>query len=160
MEKRIGLVVVNVAGVVGLLGCGSTPSAGPDAGSLGPDAGSPGSDAGLPDPGAPPLELAFPPRWSVTEADALMVRGRASGGVAIAEVRVNGVLAVTDNGFADWQIDLPLGRGAELDRGREPGRGGPCRYPDNGAGVALVYSAGEPSGRDLGSDPGAHPPPR
>ena len=62
--------------------------------------------------GVPPtVALAFPPPVSSTDAESITVRGTASDPSGVAEVRVNGVLASTTDGFATWQADVPLALG-------------------------------------------------
>jgi len=57
---------------------------------------------------APSVAIAFPPPTSATEAGAITVSGTASDPSGVAEVRVNGVLASTGDGFATWQASVPL----------------------------------------------------
>jgi hypothetical protein len=54
------------------------------------------------------LALDFPAGPIATDAATLRVRGRASSGGPIASVTVNGVGATSSDGFAHWQIDVPL----------------------------------------------------
>ena len=60
---------------------------------------------------APTVALTFPPPVSSTDAESITVRGTASDPSGVAEVRVNGVLASTSDGFATWQADVPLALG-------------------------------------------------
>ena len=66
------------------------------------------------DPGefaSPSVALTFPPPVSSTDAESITVRGTASDLNGVGEVRVNGVLASTTDGFATWQADVPLANG-------------------------------------------------
>jgi hypothetical protein len=60
---------------------------------------------------APLVALTFPPPVSSTDAETITVTGTASDPSGIAEVRVNGVLASTSDGFATWQANVPLALG-------------------------------------------------
>ncbi len=50
----------------------------------------------------------FPPAASMTPADTLTVRGTASGKAAITGVTVDGIPAVSSDGFATWSCAVPL----------------------------------------------------
>lgn len=60
---------------------------------------------------APAVTVAFPPPASLTDADTITVRGRAGDPDGVAAIRVNGELATTSDGFAEWQAVVPLSRG-------------------------------------------------
>src|SRR5262245_48445263 len=66
---------------------------------------------GMGDVVAPVVGLTFPPPASSTEQESIMVSGTASDPSGVAEVRVNGVLASTSDGFATWQASVPLALG-------------------------------------------------
>jgi uncharacterized protein YrrD len=57
---------------------------------------------------APVVELVFPTQSSAVESRTLIMRGTATDIAGVAAVRVDGVLARTDNGFADWQAEVAL----------------------------------------------------
>ena len=54
------------------------------------------------------VDLDFPAGPIATDAATLRVRGRASGSRPITSVTVNGVPAASSDGFAHWEIDVPL----------------------------------------------------
>ncbi len=60
---------------------------------------------------APQVAVAFPPPCSTTENDYVVVRGTATDSDGIQAVMVNGVLALTSDGFANWQATIPLAGG-------------------------------------------------
>ena len=61
------------------------------------------------DNAAPTAQILFPPPVSMTEGNTILVRGSASDEFSpIASVRVNGVLAITTDGFKNWQVTVPL----------------------------------------------------
>lgn len=101
-------------------GCGGsgTPDAGPeDAGAM-PDAGMEDAgigDAGRPDAGpdtvAPTLAIDFPVSRAFVETDTVVLAGRADDAEGIASVRVAGVDATSDDGFANWRATVSLTRG-------------------------------------------------
>ncbi len=67
---------------------------------------------GTPGP-APTAAITFPPTFeSLTTEPAVILRGTAASAEAIAEVRVNGVLAQTTDGFSTWQATVPVQDGA------------------------------------------------
>lgn len=94
------------------LACSDTPidATTPDAAT--PDAAATAADAAADDPCAPPgaatVDVVFPPPTGATSVDTLTIRGHADDDGAVAAVRVNGALVNTDNGFADWQLEVPL----------------------------------------------------
>lgn len=87
---------------------GNPTDAGPtDAGS--PDAGGPpGPECGTPDS----VCIVFPPPTTVTDDDAMTIRGKADTTTAIAALRVAGVDAQTTDGYANWQATVSLSVGA------------------------------------------------
>jgi len=52
--------------------------------------------------------IAFPLEGAVADGDTIMVRGTTADSAAVAAVRVNGVDATSNDGFATWQAVLPL----------------------------------------------------
>lgn len=74
-------------------------------------------------PGAPTATIVFPPPVGLSLGESIHVRGTASPGVPtrpggqvapIRAIRVNGVAAKSDNGFADWSVDVPLELGTNV----------------------------------------------
>jgi DNA-binding beta-propeller fold protein YncE len=63
---------------------------------------------------APLATIAFPLPVGMTEASTIAVRGRASDASDIRAIRVNGAAAVSNNGFLDWQADVPLVPGTNV----------------------------------------------
>lgn len=63
------------------------------------------------DAAAPTVTIDFPPLGSITDATSIHVRGHASDVTGVASIRVNGVLAATDDGFANWSAQIPVGLG-------------------------------------------------
>lgn len=61
---------------------------------------------------APRVTIVFPPPASATTATSMIVRGVATDGDGVAEVRINGVLATSDDEFATWRVEVPLVAGA------------------------------------------------
>ncbi|MES2673556.1 MAG: hypothetical protein V4660_04920 [Pseudomonadota bacterium] len=57
---------------------------------------------------APTAQILFPPVVSMTEGNTILVRGTASDAYSIASVKVNGVTAITTDGFANWQALVTL----------------------------------------------------
>ena len=57
------------------------------------------------------VDLTFPPPTAWTEAGSILVSGTAADPDGIDEVRVDGVLATTTDGFATWQASVPLAPG-------------------------------------------------
>ncbi|HED52356.1 MAG TPA: hypothetical protein ENI83_02250 [Gammaproteobacteria bacterium] len=70
--------------------------------------GGPGSEA---DSDAPTAAILYPPAMSLTEGDSITVRGTASDASEITVLRVNGVDAVSDDGYATWTATVPLAPG-------------------------------------------------
>lgn len=63
----------------------------------------------LKDTAAPTAQILFPPSVSMTEANTIIVRGTAQDDHStIKNVKVNGVLATSTDGFANWQATVPL----------------------------------------------------
>jgi len=79
---------------------------GGDAG--GGDAG--GGGGGSDNPG-PTVSIVFPAEPSYTDATEITVRGSASDPQGVGSVRVAGVEATSDDGFATWSATVPLGPG-------------------------------------------------
>ena len=59
----------------------------------------------------PDASILFPPEVSLTDRDTLVVRGTAADSSSIASVVVNGVDAVSSDGFASWTATVPLAPG-------------------------------------------------
>jgi len=59
----------------------------------------------------PSARIAFPTALSYSDASVIAVRGNANDAHGVAEVRVNGVLANTLDGFQNWRADVPLAAG-------------------------------------------------
>lgn len=53
----------------------------------------------------------FPISYSLTDAQAITVRGTAADVDGIAAIRINGMLASTTDEFANWQLSVPLSPG-------------------------------------------------
>lgn len=70
--------------------------------------GGSGGGSGGEDRAAPVATIQFPPEESMTDEATITVRGTATDGSSITAVRVNGVDVVSDDGFATWQVALPL----------------------------------------------------
>jgi hypothetical protein len=60
---------------------------------------------------APQAAIVFPARDAATTAATFHVAGTAQDNVAVAAVRVNGVLATSTDAFAHWSADVPLDEG-------------------------------------------------
>ncbi len=91
-------------------GGGSSGSAGETAEAGAGQAGAGGHGGGA--VAAPPeLEISFPTAESRTHEDTLIVRGRAHADTGVQSVSVNGVMALTANGFATWTALVPLDSG-------------------------------------------------
>jgi len=71
----------------------------------------PGVDPGHDNP-APLVTLVFPPPFSHTDDDGILVTGTAHDPDGVVEVRVNGVPASSSDGFATWRASLRLAPGA------------------------------------------------
>ena len=54
----------------------------------------------------PIIVISFPPEKSMTEGDSIIVRGSAADASGIASVAVNGVQAISDDGFATWTAEV------------------------------------------------------
>ncbi len=83
--------------------------------------------SGCPDGIAPDAKITFPTKMSLTDADFILVKGRSAlhqhekiiawkheqgePPTIIAAVRINGVAASSDDGFATWQARVPLTAG-------------------------------------------------
>ncbi|WP_428267331.1 hypothetical protein [Haliangium sp.] len=70
-----------------------------------------GFDTDCHDRGRDLVEIAFPPRRSVTDDDLVRVRGTARTGANIIAIEANGVPAESDDGFATWSAVVPLALG-------------------------------------------------
>ncbi|MEM9487932.1 MAG: hypothetical protein AAGC55_02245 [Myxococcota bacterium] len=102
---RCALVLACLIGTLPILGCTY-----PDVQLIDGDGG---GDAG-PNPLAPQVTVLFPPQFSVTDEELIVVRGSASDPDGIAAVRVDGLPVTSDDGFATWQIELPLNVGVNV----------------------------------------------
>lgn len=56
-------------------------------------------------------DIQFPPAVSWTRADYITVRGQSQSDEVISELKVNGVNAVSDDGFSHWTAEIPLQTG-------------------------------------------------
>lgn len=109
----------------------SASACGDDASTQMADAAAPGVDAGASDAAmadaatpdavmadasgdieAPAVAIAFPPALSLTDTDRVTVRGSAADESGVVAVRVSGVDATSDDGFATWRAEVPLVHGA------------------------------------------------
>lgn len=61
----------------------------------------------------PQASIVFPVRDAATTGATVTVTGTASDNVAVAEVRVNGILATTTDAFAHWSADVPVNAGSQ-----------------------------------------------
>ncbi|HCU24722.1 MAG TPA: hypothetical protein DF383_06875 [Deltaproteobacteria bacterium] len=87
-----------------LLIFGAASCGGDNPGSGDPGVNPPGSDVT-----APRAELTFPPSEHFsTIASTLLVKGSAQDATGIQAVRVNGIEATSEDGFAHWQAQVPL----------------------------------------------------
>ncbi len=68
-------------------------------------------DAGNTDKNAPTVSIKFPGLNAITEKNTVLVRGVAEDENAITYLAVNGVEATTSDGYANWQVTVPLQRG-------------------------------------------------
>lgn len=107
MLRRSGLQRCGLAGLAAA--ALAVPGCGDDGGGGAPDAG---PDAYAGDGVPPTVEVSFPPPSSLTDTPSITIRGSASDVDDIAAIRVNGTAAQTDDGFATWQVTLPLTHGA------------------------------------------------
>jgi DNA-binding beta-propeller fold protein YncE len=71
-----------------------------------------GGDIECPETSDAAVEMWFPPGGGLVTADSLTVRGGACNPSTIVAVRVNGVLATTTSGHAEWEAKVPLSPGA------------------------------------------------
>jgi len=62
----------------------------------------------VPDRLFPDLRVVFPPPACATDADTIAVRGTAGDDSGVVGVRVNGVEAVSTDGFATWTAEVPV----------------------------------------------------
>jgi len=69
------------------------------------------SSTSIIDSTAPVAHITFPPPHTLTESSTITVRGTASDANDITTVRVNGVDATTNNGYATWAVPITLGSG-------------------------------------------------
>ncbi len=67
--------------------------------------------AGNTDNNAPTVSIKFPGLNAITEKNTVLVRGVANDESAITYLAVNGVEATTSDGYANWQVTVPLQRG-------------------------------------------------
>jgi hypothetical protein len=88
-------------------GCGDDSGGGGDP----PPAPDAGPDAYAGDGVAPAVKVTFPPPSSLTDTPMITLRGTADDVDDIAAVRVNGVTAQSDDGFATWEATVPLVHG-------------------------------------------------
>jgi len=93
---------------------GSLPPDSPPPDASVPDASPDPVDAGMPDPGLPDVTVTFPPPASFTDATSITIRGRASDPDGVAAIRVAGVLASTEDEFANWQHTVDLSPGINV----------------------------------------------
>lgn len=71
-----------------------------------------GSDGPPPDTTAPSASITFPSRTSLTDGDRIRIAGTASDDGSVVEVTVNGIAAVSTDGFATWSAEVPVAYGA------------------------------------------------
>lgn len=97
--------------VLAASGCGDNqqPPMNTDGGMGEPDGGS--IDAPVTDFEPPGVQIVFPPPRSVTDADAITLRGKAGDASGVASIMVNGVAATSEDGFATWRAEIPLEMG-------------------------------------------------
>jgi len=69
-----------------------------------------GSGNGTLDNKVPEVQLDFPAPFGMIESDTVFVRGRASDSSGIDSLTVNGVIAKSNDGFANWSADVPLNK--------------------------------------------------
>ena len=63
----------------------------------------------------PKVAIAFPPPVSYSEGRELLVRGYTNENhTSITELKINGVIASTEDNFLSWQVRVPLERGENL----------------------------------------------
>jgi DNA-binding beta-propeller fold protein YncE len=67
---------------------------------------------GQADTDAPSVEISFPGLFGLTDAETLLVAGTATDDSLITSVRVNGVAATSDDGYASWRVNVPLNPGS------------------------------------------------
>lgn len=60
---------------------------------------------------SPRAEIIFPTFDTLTTAQSILVRGTATDPDGVAEIRVNGLLATTSDGFMNWQVRVPIDPG-------------------------------------------------
>ena len=112
--KRVTSLSVLAAMCVAVA-CGDTvivSGATPDAG-VAPDASEQDFDASNGDTEAPSAVVDFPPPTSFTDAATVLMRGTAADDVEVAAVRVAGVDAQSDDGFATWTVEVPVNYGRQ-----------------------------------------------
>jgi hypothetical protein len=107
MLRRSGLQRCGLAGLAAA--ALAVPGCGDDGGGSTPDAG---PDAYAGDGIAPTVKVSFPPPSSLTDTPSITIRGAAADVDEIAAIRVNGAEAQSDDGFATWEVTLPLTHGA------------------------------------------------
>jgi hypothetical protein len=83
----------------------------PGCGDDGGDEPPPPPDAYAGDGVPPTVKVTFPPPSSLTDTPMITIRGTADDVDDVAVVRVNGVTAQSDDGFATWEATVPLVHG-------------------------------------------------
>lgn len=73
-----------------------------------------GGGAGSTDNTVPSVSIKFPGLNAITEKNTVLVRGVANDDSAITYLAVNGVEATTSDGYANWQVAVPLQRGDNM----------------------------------------------
>ena len=101
--RRIRILIASAAL---LLGCGGGSSSTPSVTPPPPPPPPPPADTL-----APFGRIVFPLRSTMTDESPLTVTGTAGDDTEVASVRVNGVLAASDDGFATWRATVPLDPG-------------------------------------------------
>lgn len=107
MLRRSGLQRCGLAGLAAA--ALAIPGCGDDGGGDTPDAA---PDAYAGDGVAPTVKVSFPPPSSLTDTPSITIRGSAEDVDEIAAIRVNGTAATSTDGFATWEVTLPLTHGA------------------------------------------------
>lgn len=103
------------------------------------------------DRAAPEASIQFPPESSMTDTASITVRGSARdlAGSTITAVRVNGVDVSSDDGFATWEVTLPLEQGSNtLEVATEDAQGNATSVAD----TAVVQLREFPFLRNPGED--------
>ncbi len=85
--RYLATLMISIVGIASIIGSGSSGGSG----------------------GAPPIAtINFPPPVSSTDASSITVTGTASDETGVANVRVNGVLAMSTDGFATWRTRVSI----------------------------------------------------